>query len=74
MDFHVTAQRGDLTSVTCSGLPELETALDNMKMSIRDVTCRTTESIVTLLGAMDGPVCVGWATRRGWIYVEEKTR
>lgn len=73
MSFQVTAQRGDLTDVTCPGLPGLETALDDLKMSVRDAVCRTPENIVTLLSALEGPVCVGWSARYGWVYVEGRS-
>lgn len=71
MNFHITAQRGELMSVTCSSAIELDAALEKMKMVVRDITCRTTEQIVRLADAIEGPFSVGWATRTGWIYVEK---
>lgn len=74
MDFHVTAQRGDMMSATCSGTDELDQVLDGLGMSIRDKSCPNAEAISRVLKLHEGPVSVGWAMGRGWIRVDGEFR
>jgi hypothetical protein len=70
VEFRITAQRGDLLSMSCSGTAELDVILKGLDMSIRDTSCPDAEKIAQVLKLhTEGPVSVGWAAGRGWIHV-----